>query len=454
MAAYLSRTFGTATNQNRWTLSMWIKRGRQQTGTEGFVEARLFETDAGSPEGYFAIASDTTINFYNAHDGSNLSQLYTTRKFRDSTGWMHICLREDTPNATADDRQQLWINGVRETSFTSENEITQNGTSRINAAVSHSIGVKNNGGPHKYFLGCMSHIVFVDGLSLAPTYFGEVDSASGIWKFKNPVVSEYGNNGFYILKNDNSGTDQSGKGNNWTTTGTITPTKDNPSNNFCTLNPNLPYGAAGGLLINGNTTMTQSSTSLHQEGILGMEGGKYYWEIEISQNNGDFGVCENGRARQLAPTNNYPFYFVTNPGTTTTTIYNNPRSGSNSSTFTGTSHEIGDVVMMAYDADNGNLYYGKNGSWENSGDPTSGATGTGAVVTGIETQYGGVIVPFIGSKTASERTFECNFGNGYFGTTSHGETNSDSASIGLFKYSVPTGYYALCTKNIKTQGGI
>ena len=46
-----------------------------------------------------------------------------------------------------------------------------------------------------------------------------------------------------------------------------------------------------------------------------------------------------------------------------------------------------------------------------------------------------------------------NFGNGYFGTTSHGETNADDAGIGLFKYDVPAGYYALCTKNIKAYGG-
>ena len=48
----------------------------------------------------------------------------------------------------------------------------------------------------------------------------------------------YGNNGWFIFKDNASVTDQSGEGNNWTVTaGSVTPTQDNPSNIFCTLNP-------------------------------------------------------------------------------------------------------------------------------------------------------------------------------------------------------------------------
>ena len=174
----------------------------------------------------------------------------------------------------------------------------------------------------------------------------------------------------------------------------------------------------------------------------------------MSQNYGEYGICENGRAYQAAPGSNYPFYFVTNGGASTCTVYNNPRSGSNTSTFTGTSHEIDDIVMIGYDADNGNLYYGKNGSWENSGDPTSGASGTGAVVTGIATRFGGIIVPFQGADTVSSRTYKYNFGNGYFGTTAVTSANVDDAGIGAMEFDVPAGYYCLCTKNIKAYGGI
>ena len=48
--------------------------------------------------------------------------------------------------------------------------------------------------------------------------------------------------------------------------------------------------------------------------------------------------------------------------------------------------------------------------------------------------------------------WQVNFGNGYFGTTAVSSTNADDAGIGSFEYDVPTGYYALCTKNLATYG--
>jgi hypothetical protein len=45
-------------------------------------------------------------------------------------------------------------------------------------------------------------------------------------------------------------------------------------------------------------------------------------------------------------------------------------------------------------------------------------------------------------------TFQTNFGNGYFGTTAVSSATSDESGLGIFEYTVPSGYYALCTKNI------
>jgi hypothetical protein len=44
-----------------------------------------------------------------------------------------------------------------------------------------------------------------------------------------------------------------------------------------------------------------------------------------------------------------------------------------------------------------------------------------------------------------------NFGNGYFGTTAVSSATSDESGLGIFEYTVPSGYYALCTKNINEQ---
>ena len=59
----------------------------------------------------------------------------------------------------------------------------------------------------------------------------------------------------------------------------------------------------------------------------------------------------------------------------------------------------------------------------------------------------------VGGWANASSTFHANFGNGYFGTTAVSSTNADDAGIGSFEYDVPTGFYALCTKNIKAYGG-
>ena len=85
--------------------------------------------------------------------------------------------------------------------------------------------------------------------------------------FSSPTVSEYGNNGFFILKNGNSLTDQSGKGNNLTLgAGTLTKTEDNPSNVFATFLPFVPRNVASGdrnpTFSNGNTTASFNNLDL------------------------------------------------------------------------------------------------------------------------------------------------------------------------------------------------
>ena len=109
-------------------------------------------------------------------------------------------------------------------------------------------------------------------------------------------------------------------------------------------------------------------------------------------------------------------------------------------------------IGVAVDLTNSKLYFSKNGTWQNSGVPTSGATGTGAVsITAVASTPLGVYFAGLSYYTSASATFNTNFGNGYFGTTSHGETNADDAGIGLFKYDVPAGYYALCTTNLGDQ---
>ena len=107
------------------------------------------------------------------------------------------------------------------------------------------------------------------------------------------------------------------------------------------------------------------------------------------------------------------------------------------------------ICGCAYDADNEALYFHQNGTYVNSGDPTSGANKTGAIITNLKARYGGVIVPFMGFGTSSARTnFHANFGNGFFGTTAISSEGTNASGNGKFEYDVPTGYTALSTKGL------
>ena len=98
----------------------------------------------------------------------------------------------------------------------------------------------------------------LDGEDRTPDFFGETDATTGEWRIKTDVTGvTYGNNGFFILKNDNSNLDRSGEGHNQTIGGTLTKTEDNPSNVFCTWNP-LNMTNSNMAFLNGNTALSSS----------------------------------------------------------------------------------------------------------------------------------------------------------------------------------------------------
>ena len=121
----------------------------------------------------------------------------------------------------------------------------------------------------------------------------------------------------------------------------------------------------------------------------------------------------------------------------------------------GNSWTTANVIGCAVDLDNLKIYFAKDNVWQDSGDPTSGATGTGAAFTILAASATpeGSYVFGCGDKSTGSSTLSVNFGNGYFGTTAVTSAEADGNGVGAFEYAPPTGYYALCTKNISTQGG-
>ena len=117
----------------------------------------------------------------------------------------------------------------------------------------------------------------------------------------------------------------------------------------------------------------------------------------------------------------------------------------------GNTFTSGDIIGIALDLTNSKLYFSKNGTWQESGDPTSGSTGTGALaIVPVATTGLGNYFPAVADwDNAGGSVLETNFGNPAFSISSG---NADANGYGNFEYAVPSGYYALCTKNVNTYG--
>ena len=102
--------------------------------------------------------------------------------------------------------------------------------------------------------------------------------------------------------------------------------------------------------------------------------------------------------------------------------------------------------MIALDRTNRKVYFGVNGTWGNSSDPANGTNGIdiSSLVTG-DTYFIGVT----NDTGASETVASFNFGNPSHSITS---SQSDANGYGNFEYTVPTGYFALNTKNLAQYG--
>ena len=121
----------------------------------------------------------------------------------------------------------------------------------------------------------------------------------------------------------------------------------------------------------------------------------------------------------------------------------------------GTSYADDDIIGIALDMDNQEVYFSKNGTWQNSGDPTSGATQTGGVVDEgarkiFSTGTGTVFFAAADYDQSAQCVWEGNFGNPFSSISS---SNADANGYGNFEYAVPSGYYSICSKNLGAYGG-
>jgi len=444
MATYLTRTQAAGTSRKIFTVSMWIKKTTNSPGHEQYI---FHSWNDGNNRFMVALQNDDTLQVRERASASTSLQIDTNRKFRDTNAWYHIVVRVDTTQSTAADRIRIYINGEQETSFSGAVYPTQNLDLQIGTS-SHTFYLAEYGGGGNNFNGLASHWNFADGQSLAPTAFGETDATTGEWKINTSPSVSYGTNGFFILKDGNSVTDQSGNSNNFTVAGgTLTQTVDNPSNVFATMNPlqQVRSGSAGVFdFSNGNTTIGKTSDSVWRTGLstLGMTSGKYY--CEMKHNGGTHYIGIISYEDYITESSGYP---QTGDLANGVAFYINTGQSSIAGTLAsyGNYASSGDIIGIALDLDNNKIYFSINGTWQNSGDPTSGSTGTGALTVQSNKTY-----MFASSCNGSGNTYNhnYNFGNGYFGTTQVSSAGTNASGNGIFEYDVPTGYTALSTKGL------
>ena len=436
----LTRTPASNGNSKTWTWSAWVKLSEANTEYVLFHNFGATTND----EVYAKIGgSDGTIEFALRYGGTYEGRLITNRKFRDVSGWYNFVFVCDTPNATAGDRQRIYVNGVEETSFSTDTQIAQDAGTVYNQTYEHTIGSYGSG---NYFNGSMSHINAVDGTAYDASYFGSTNSTTGQWEINTSPTVTYGTNGYFILKDSNSVTDQSGNANNWTVaSGSLTNTEDNPSNVFATLN-GLADINANSTLTNGGLTHTDTGGSwLGEYTTLGAFTGKFYAEGKIlDRMNYSFGVIQSGgdSVANISTANNNligrwndGWGFNGNNGTTNKKYHNNSTTDPYGEVFADN-----DIFMIAVDVTGGKIYFGRNGTWFDSGNP---ADGTNPAFTG-ETFTDSV--HFASGMENGSLTW--NFGNGYFGTTAISSEGTNASGLGKFEYDVPSGYTALCTKGL------
>lgn len=447
----LTKTFSSSGNRNKWTVSAWVKRAKI-----GSAQTIIACHQNGSYKTRLMFDASDQLYFNDEYNNNTNGRIVSNAKYRDTSAWYHVVGIWDKDNATSADKIRFYVNGERITSFSDTGNAPANASTFNVDGIAHEIGAEASG---NYFDGCMTHIHMCDGYAYEPSNFGSTDSTTGQWKINiSPSVS-YGTNGFFILKNGNSVTDQSGNSNNWNVTaGTLTQTEDNPSNVFAVWNRLMSNTPSDYTFAYGNTKVTPTGNGSYNHGIstLGMKkgNGKYYCEIKwhVNDNVGSAGIIDSETANQAwnDNTNINDHTVKTEFGRCVFRDDGNIKIP-NTNTSSGVSMTNGDILGIAFDAENGKVYFHVNGTYVTTDSVQHNpSAGTGGIdITGHSSWVDGSIWHwYCGDGSSSGYSgYSLNAGNGYFEGTAVTSAGTNSG-VGVFEYDMPTGFKALCTKNL------
>ena len=420
-------------SKRKATFSAWLKWGIH-VGTS--TEQGIFESHDGT--NYFSVYTDGK-NLRANNTGGTGDAIYSTQVLRDPSAWYHVVIAVDSEQSTASNRFRMYINGSEVTSFSAAVYPTEDEDMKFNGSGTIQVG----GGAAGNWDGYMAEVVWIDGLQLTPTSFGEFDEDSGIWKPIDVSGLTFGANGFYLdfkdsanLGNDANGGTDLGENNivaNNQSTDTCT-------NNFCTLNP--LYNVDGSYTLSvGNTQFLGTGGNDHTLGTLGVQGsGKWYFEAEFDTRSAAAysGFADSDLANNLASDAAGVTVFIG--------MYRDDHTmqigGGNEGAYTDVSD--GDIFgfAMNLDAASGSktVIVQKNGS-------------TIDTVTIPTANEDNIFIPIAGDTSGTDSILKMNFGGTPNPTPS--SAVSDANGFGAFEYSPTIGgvaYLALCTKNLGSNG--
>ena len=442
-------------NRRTWTVSLWLKRSELSTETTIFGSQNTVMVLMDPDWFRFSLYTGSATYYFDTENGGPV--------YRDTSAWYNFVFQCDTTQGTAADRAKLWVNGESVTN-TNSNTIPQNAEFDLNDNTKNiQVGYFYAG--NEQLDGYLSEIHFTDGVANDADAFGEYDGDSGIWKPK-AYAGSYGTNGFYLEFKESAasatgiGKDTSGNGHNFSTGGTYpSQATDTPTNNFCTWNPLQNYDGKH-LYRDGATTFdlnTNSGSGNSALGSMAFTKGKWYAEFKPKDATTSYpynvfigaGVMDQvqllstgflgGKANSTAQGAGY--YNANGK------IY---RSGAN--VAWGDTYVGDDIISVAFDYRSdgtAHMYVAKNGTWQNSSDP---ANDTNPITLNGGSAFDDNTFIALGASiyVHDVLTIECNFGGYTAGTIS--SAASDANGYGTFEYAPPSGYYALCSKNLAEYG--
>ena len=432
----MQKSFSSAGNRKTWTLSFWFKR------TELGASMRLFEAWDGSSVGTSGLFNSDDKFILDLNSGSNY--FTSNQVFRDTAAWYHFVIRVDTTSGTDSERARVYVNGSELTGSWTGGYIGQNTDLTWNINATHYFGVFHQSSG--FVSGYYAEIYNVDGTSLAPTTFGETNSSTGIWIPKDASPT-YGTNGFRLeFKSSGSlGADTSGNSHTFILGSIVAANQatDTPTNNFCTLNPliNFKYTTNG---ISDGGTVFGDNTGGGVGGAFGtfaVTAGKWYWEVKLNQQADHYiGVSavddgDNVYTSTDPQEENSTFRFNINAARRE--YVNSGSQGYGSLDEFTDFHSTGDIISIALNMDDNQISIYGNGTLQ-----------SGVANTTLYDAANKMVVPFHGTIND-----ECQYNFGGYSVWTPSSAASDANGYGTFEYAPPSGYYALCTKNLAEFGG-